>query len=491
MDWRKFLVSSTQSVKALTNSATGYYSARISPVLEQHKDFRNYCVAQAFIALLTLFLNSMDAIAWIGVIQLVITAVYSIRVSKHVLDSCVIFIAFSYILHLGQYLLQATDIAVTPTADITTYISMEYLIAAGRLTILTHICIAIGNGIYHKWRAVYPVKKLRSLPFETTEHATSKYIAFFMIGVGLLASLYTNITLLILMIQGGYINTYSHSISGMVRLLEYFWVIGVVILFGLWQNNKKSCRILLASSLLYLCITMFTGNRMFAFANIFVLCQSYIYIVEYPRPFATVLIGIVGIFFVSFVVNIGLNRFAGPTLSFDLTGSLSTLFGKVLAEFGGTGYTLALTMEHVPTDLSYLFGLTYPLILIYIFPNFGWNNWSIISATCYSEYLRQFTTSGLGGSYIGEAYFNFGYFSLILMIAFGFFLTWFGERIHLYIQKKHWLRLAPFVSTLPYLLMVSRGFIKDIVRPFTWAALLIFVLLFAVRWLKQRKNNKA
>ena len=44
---------------------------------------------------------------------------------------------------------------------------------------------------------------------------------------------------------------------------------------------------------------------------------------------------------------------------------------RALEEFGGTQYTMALTMENIPSNFQYRFGSSYLLSLASILPNVG------------------------------------------------------------------------------------------------------------------------
>ena len=163
----------------------------------------------------------------------------------------------------------------------------------------------------------------------------------------------------------------------------------------------------------------------------------------------------------------------------------------MLAEFGGTGYTVVLAMKHVPKSTSYLYGMTYPLSIMYVFPNFGWNSWEIFSATSFTDYLIEYTSSGIGGSYIAEAYFNWGYYGIILLYMFGLFLGWFDAKINEYMYKKKCLQILPYLAAMPYLLMMTRSFFKDMIRPFAWMAVISFVLYRIFRRKAMKKNEKS
>lgn len=427
--------------------------------------------------------NSISTIAWSGLFQLIISVLYIIKIQGEKMSVSIFFIIFSFILHLGQYMLSIFDTGVTPSVDITKKVSEGILISTGQYIIYAHVCLSIGIVLYLiKIKNIsIRIGKLGRNNYDKKielNNSILKIIAYIMLLIGLPLSVQMNYTLIRLMMVGGYYNTFGYysNNNGIKTQLANMWILGIIILLFLNSEKKKRCRLLLGCSLIYLFATMLTGGRIMAMMNTVTIVFFYFRIIEKPKGVKTVLLATVGLVLVEYIVNIGLSRASGFGVSLEFGTSIKELVGEVLAEFGGTSYSLALLIEHVPKDINYAFGVTYPLSLIYVLPNFGWASWEIISTTVFTDYLRPYTNSGIGGTYIGEAYFNAGYLGLLFIFLFGLFLGWYDTKIRKYLKQENWLKLLAYIGTMPYLLMITRSFIKDVVRPFVWILIAVTVL---------------
>ncbi|WDC84195.1 hypothetical protein PL321_18425 [Caloramator sp. mosi_1] len=78
-----------------------------------------------------------------------------------------------------------------------------------------------------------------------------------------------------------------------------------------------------------------------------------------------------------------------------------------MEEISGTIHTVQITMEKMGNELKYAKGMTYIKSLLLIFPNIG----GILDNILYtSTYGKMLNVPYIGGSYIGEIYYNFGFF---------------------------------------------------------------------------------
>lgn len=426
--------------------------------------------------------TSNDTIGWLCIVQLFLNAIIIIRLRKELVSVSLLFFLFSYLVHMGQYILNVLNIDVTPTLNLFTKLSEESLLVAGKFNLYGHTCLTFGILLFSTCFQNYTVKFSNKQNCSTEgiylNKKVMRLIAFLFIVVGLFFSVITTVDLIRLMLQGGYYNTFAYQAenNGIRTMLGHIWELGVIILMSLEKENKRKCRALLITSGIYLLITMFSGGRMMGLMNIAMLLFFYFKFVEKPKKFGWMLWSFIGYFALEFVVSIGLNRTSGFQDMESTATSALTLLGNILGEFGGTNYTVALALEHFPTDVPFGYGLTYLLSWIYILPNFGYNSWDIMSRTTYVDYLKGYTTSGLGGSYIGEAYYNFGYFGLIFLIIFGCFLAWYDKKIIQHLKRNNTLKVLAYFGTMPYVFMITRSYFKDMLRPFIWIMLGSYVL---------------
>ncbi len=101
---------------------------------------------------------------------------------------------------------------------------------------------------------------------------------------------------------------------------------------------------------------------------------------------------------------------------------INNLLFAILEETGFTFMSIATVITYCPSFVPYNLGMSYFNSVFAIIPNLFWD---IHPASTNTDIIfKNFFTSygGIGSSFIGEAYYNFGKFSLFLMIIFGWLL---------------------------------------------------------------------
>ena len=146
-----------------------------------------------------------------------------------------------------------------------------------------------------------------------------------------------------------------------------------------------------------------------------------------------------------------------------------------MGNFGGTVTTVIGAVRNFTLD-NYLFGITYVAALARIFPAIH-----RFLPSIWETYIYAFDESdmhSLGGSIIGEAYANFGYFGFIPILILGFIIA----KLYAYEMKTKrkdilfycWIFIVYF-----QLMGVIRGYIRNIVFLSAWTFLIFYV--FKVR----------
>lgn len=442
-------------------------------------------ILQALMLLAAIGCSDILWICILGTIQIVLNIITVCISARCLLSVSMLFISFSYILHLGQYTLQLLNTNVVPTANIFQKASESLLIRSGQYVITAQAFICVGIMVYHYLlSAVHVRRKNKWYSIDGVNSAALKYVGAVLFVAGIIPSIIIHLNKIKLMMEGGYYNTFSYSAeTGGIRFfISNLWQIGILLWMMVYQGRLWKCRFLYIGSVGYLMLTMLSGSRMTALMYIVMFTLFYLKVIEPLNFKKAVLFLCIGIWAASYIVQIGLTRSGG-------TGGINGLqdvFAKVLAEFGGTIYSVTLIMEHIPHDVSFAYGSTYLLSPIYVFPNFGQWPEGILAITRFVDYIKGFTSSGLGGTYIGEMFYNFGHAGGVFFFLTGLFLAWLDWKINDAISRKDWLCLTICMGVLPYVFMWTRSFFKDMIRPLVWQAIL---LLFLYRIFIRNKHH--
>jgi len=107
--------------------------------------------------------------------------------------------------------------------------------------------------------------------------------------------------------------------------------------------------------------------------------------------------------------------------------SLLEFIRDIFAEFGITLLVPATIIDKVPTIVPYYHGKSILNFFLIMIPNIFWNtNPGLIDGTLeglVSPFIRQGTVGGIGGSFLAEIYYNFGYFGYVTFPLFGVMLS--------------------------------------------------------------------
>lgn len=142
---------------------------------------------------------------------------------------------------------------------------------------------------------------------------------------------------------------------------------------------------------------------------------------------------------------------------------------SAISEAGFTFSATAVVVDKCPSDIEYKYGMSYVRALAYLLPNGMTDNLyaKIGSADDrFKGYFNQYG-SGIGSSFIAEAYWNFGYMSLIVIFIFGLLLGKLSGALDLAILNKNYIQIFIltfiFITVSFYVRSETSTFFRNIV----------------------------
>lgn len=239
---------------------------------------------------------------------------------------------------------------------------------------------------------------------------------FLLIGIGPRVAI--DIEKIKISMVGGYLASYEVSLAGRGTIATFAYT-GVLFLLLAKRKQLFFCRVLALIAILYEGVVMLSGNRFIHISII--LCIIYVYCryVEQFKIKNILLIGVLGTLFITYMDAVREIRLDGIHLS-----TLSDVFRKqlldnpivdMLLEMGGTMNTVLLSIENFPSYAPYGMGRTYLYFIPNLIPKIHWG-----FDYRYLTYVYQFPAyESLGGSYLGELYYNFGAYSVFFTYLIG------------------------------------------------------------------------
>ena len=437
------------------------------------------CVASA---------NNMILITILASVQLISSILILKFLDVEIISLPVIFLILSYIFNMGTLVLRTLSIHVDIPFNPYTMFSKSIFYNSCKFYILAEFFLVLGMLIVSKAKSV----KLKSdnkfkndMSFKLKKKLALK-IGIIALCIGIVPRLYIDIGKVILYIHGGYLATYDLKTFGSILpIVGKLAQVGIMLIIIASKDNLKRARTLLFITIGYEVFSMLSGNRIFAIVYILTLIYAYFKFVESITKGKAILIVIGGYLGLIFINIIGIVR-EGSFSSIFIGGNLIKIITKspiwgMLANFGGTLVSLSYSMLFFPADASYNYGKTYlsaPLILIpfitKIFP--GLNKQFI--------FLQNFpgdNSRSLGGSYLGELYFNFGFIiGAIAAIIIGIGVMYAHNKAMQYWNERAFIKFTIMMVIFQQILMWVRSYFSSGLRNSVYLIALLVLIYIIV-----------
>lgn len=413
------------------------------------------------------FSVSIESITLLAIIHCIFFCYLVYKIYKTILNIGVIFIVLSLTFHFGHqiiYTLHMND--VYSYMNLMNITSVEQVLTASIYSLLCHIFFSTGYLLFankksrcnSKLLEIKGLKKIRKL-----------FIIVFIISF--IPMVYSDIDKLFALFRGGYINTFD---TYKVGINKYIYLLSIfarpsysIILFSYYRNPKVAKKLYLCS-IIYSLVMMLSGDR--GNSMIYILVWTFIYFkyISSLNKKSFILLILSGFFINVFMQIIMVIRSTG-TISVDavsealLLRSDSNYLYLFLRENGLTLKSLIYCMQFIPQDVGYAFGKTFLYSILGVSPilpdfllNFISND-----ITFFKNFPEAFQTY-LGGTYIGEFYYNFGWLGPMMITIIGLIVAKLDIILNNIVTKKGLLTFILTISFLPKLFMYIRGFAYEL-----------------------------
>ncbi|MGE7307314.1 O-antigen polysaccharide polymerase Wzy [Priestia megaterium] len=392
----------------------------------------------------------------------------------------VLFILLSTIFHFGQaYLLAIGRIDLFNYTNIDLARSMRTYNLANIFALFVQsfvVCGMLNIRVFLKNKNSIPKKQV----IRNDELKRVYRIGTLLFCIGVVPNFVYYFTQVKIILAGGNYAGIREAIDyGPVTLLKTFYTPGILMMLIGSKHNKRRAQIITIVGILFECYCMISGNRAQQILMILSFLFIYYRLVSRITPFKVFLFLFVGYYFS------GVLYFISAYRNFNISDGenlqerfLSILSGgpiyDLLAQLGSNLNVVTLTLVSIPEYHSFNYGLTYLISWLSIYPNTGGILGDIPNMYVFLNYLE--TNLPLGGSYIGELYFNFGWFSFPIAVLVGSFIGYVGNKIEDSINQNNWIEFSIGMVLFSKLLWWIRDYFFSWIFIFIWSALVIYVL---------------
>ena len=149
------------------------------------------------------------------------------------------------------------------------------------------------------------------------------------------------------------------------------------------------------------------------------------------KLFRIIMFGVLMVFILSIISQtrsyLNTGNFGEIIINSILNTNLIGIIRDVFAEFGMTLLVPATIIDKVPEVIPFYHGKTFINFFLILIPNIFWEiNPGLVDGTLeslVSPFIRSGTVGGIGGSFLAEIYYNFGYFSYLFLPIYGIILA--------------------------------------------------------------------
>ncbi|MEW6605936.1 MAG: O-antigen polysaccharide polymerase Wzy [bacterium] len=446
-----------------------------------------------FIFIFSLSNNNLYTASLIAFLSFTIFIFSHFLTKGKVLDIYFIFVVLTYLFHFGQLFLLVFnfDIILPDKFNILRYDSNIIVESTYFALFLTKIIEITGQfyKLFHNNSKIF-----------LNENAISKYstkrdFGFFslMLLITIIPYFYVDITQIFLSQQFGYVEAYKFGNAYILSILNNMFLI-VFIGFVITHKNKLLGKYILISFIFWNVFKMLmVGNRSLPMAIILMCIFIYYYYFKYSfrRLKVTHLIFILLLLlllpYIAQIRNVTGSNSIVSNFIFYISYNNPLIY--MFSEFGGTLLTLIHTFEFVPESIQYANGLTYLGSTMILLP-FS----SILFGDFFNQYIsigenmNTFFGGGLGGSYVAELYYNFGYFSLISGIFISLILNKISIKFRENGLSKKPMNVTLFFYLLIPLFIYPRGYFYTFITYFN-VYIYVYVIYFFYTKILYIKGN--
>lgn len=434
---------------------------------------------------------------WIDIISVILLTLIFIqyfimkKLNLGIFSFIGIFLMFTYLFHFGNVILLSSPLkSIGLGSFVVNVVGPEYFKDA------VIYCLYFVYILF--WGVIFATKSKNVKKFylneeiEASNLMMSRFLGKVLFIFGVPVFLYISFSKLNASFTGDYLDTFEvqQSIPSFLNFLSTMMNVGICLLLIGYKNNLRVARGILLISIFLQIISMFSGSRGIAVIAIVLYLFVYIKIVnkvKLKNIITYLVIGYIGLALISSIRSI---RDFGMDLGkiieeFIVKLTNENLLLTTLNEFGGTLLTPAVAIQSVPNNVDPGYGLTYVNSVANLI---GVN----IGEIEIGSFVELINIGAMGGSYIGEAYYNFLNLGWLVAFIIGFLICKVSNKIDLYIYIKDYLKIGYYFPLLIAAFWWVRDSFNYFARISIAGALFYYILIVTTKFIliKYKYPNK-
>lgn len=421
---------------------------------------------------------------WLNLLFVIIILSYILDIAVikivgfNIFSIIVFFITFSYLFHFGQVIVNVLE----PNYK---FIAYNYIrnvnedIVRSSLTFCYNVIQMVVYGICctsNKMRT--KLKSRKKYCFMNLNSFQFKLMAWlFFILFGSMRIIY-NLHAIKNVLLKRYTGLEGADFSGVYIQFSNFCVVGFIMLILAYSRQKRKARLIFVFEVLFMMWGMLTGGRIYSTISIVLICYCYFKAVERIKIKNAIVVICAGCLLLQVITAITTLRttsnFNVESISQKIISTDNNFLLQMLDEFGGSVYTVEETIVEIPNTIQYHKGLSY--IKAWLLVGVNMREGLLDETLNEVEYTRILQKqNSYGGSFIGELYYNFGYWGIVFAWWVGVLAQKISCMCDRYLYERRYIEYSLLIMPAYALLSWVRGYFDGFTRSTIWAALIIII----------------
>lgn len=298
------------------------------------------------------------------------------------------------------------------------------------------------------------------------------------LAIPTLLYLFQNIQLTNSVGYGARVSDAAYRRSGIANAFGILAAIMPYALLSAFLTREKGEKWQILATCLYSALYMMQGSRTdvfvlaLAFAYVWFLCYSNKSAVESLLQMGTALALLAALFSFGSFARAGFSD-TGTVSDVDDSNILVEAIGEAASTYSVT----AKVIEMVPEKIETADGETYLAGLLYVLPN-GFTGNAYLQSKSVDEVFSPYLTfyGGVGSSFIAEAYFNFGTYSVVIFFVYGVFIAMLQNAVERSYEKGSYGTLFACCAAFMLMSFYIRSDVRTFPRYFIWNVLPVIIV---------------
>lgn len=457
--------------------------------IDSHKVLMSFMNSIATLLFFLLYQLSKDqsitTVTIIGIIQYTWMIVTWYLITKSTMNVYLFFLILSFFFYMGQPVLNMFNVDVTSIMSIKTSPFTETDVKSTLVFLLKAMML------FH-FGASFSINKKEVTNEKTINMKAMVFVGSMLFAVSFIPQMSFTYSSMKTTLSVGYSGIFQSDFvqgagidGGIPRFLSIYFKVSLLLLILGNKNNKKMFKFWLGFASCFSVIMIISGQRGSNALFILSLVLLYHYAIkpftniQIFRFFAYSISGLVIFNIISAIRNIGISRYSFDEVSSIL--SRGNFFTEALGEMGFTLLACTTVMYYSPSVIPFNDGATYFNSLFALIPNLFWDvNPAAIGGV--DQVFKSFLmyNSGIGSSFIIEAYYNFGMYGLCMMPLYGFLVG----KLHFVMvrssQEKDYIKLFICLYLTTIVLWFVRSETINFWRIFGYYTILPVIMIYIV-----------